>query len=320
MRVWAAVALFVACGAAPDAGNVPWKRSFTFGSPPIQLTIRVQDDSLTAAETAQVELVLDSGPDVRARLPESIPMTGLRVRTSSTSHPQPAPGGGNRERCRLVVEPMLPGSAYIGPITVNYEVERDGQWIGQRLDTAPVGITVLSLGVPETGPVELKPPRGPAWPRTPVLLYLALAFLGVAAVFALVFWLVFRRGRKAAQPVPPDQAALRELAALERRNLLERGEIRRFYGELADVVRRYLDRAFAVPAPDLTTDETLQRLRGVAHLAVDAVMPARELLDEADLVKFAKYEPGRDTAAGRLFAAKAFVRATAPPEETGNAM
>lgn len=320
---WGIVILAFVSACAGGKGSreeIAWKRSFTYGSPPVQLIVNLDGDSLTASSMLNAELVLEAATAVRAQLPESIPLEGLLVRSSSAHPPEPMPDGGHRERARLVLEPMLPGTASIGPIVVSYEQQQGDQWIGHRLQTGRIDIAVASLGVPEQGPIEFKAPRGPAWPRTPMLPYVIAGVLGLAAVFGLVYWLSIRRARKAAEPVPPYRLALRQLSDLEHRDLIHRGELRRFYAELTDIVRNYLDRGFGIPAPDLTTDEVAEQLRAVDRFSVEQTLQTRTLLDEADLVKFAKFEPSRETAEERLMGTKAFVRATAPLEESGSAV
>lgn len=312
--------LLASCAERATRDEIAWRRSFTYGSAPVQLGVSLSDDSLTAAATLHVELVLEVGAAIRATLPESIPLEGLTVRSASAGPPEPLPDGGHRERAHLVLEPTLPGTASIGPLVVSFEQQEGEQWIGHRLQTGRIDVHVASLGVPEQGPIEFKPPRGPAWPRTNVLPYLVAGIVGLAALFALVYWLTVRRARKAAEPIPPDRLALRELGDLERRDLLGRGELRRFYGELTDILRRYLERRFTVPALELTTEEVGYRLRSIGDLPVAHALQARVVLEEADLVKFAKHEPDRETAQQRLFDVKAFVRATTPAEEPPRAV
>lgn len=315
------LAVFLACdGGQGLREEIQWKRSFTYGSPPVQLTVNLGEDSLTAASTLHVELVLEAASAVRARLPDSIPLEGLLVRSASASPPEPMPDGGHRERTRVVLEPMLPGTAAIGPIVASYEQQEGEQWIAHRLQTSRIDVHVASLGVPEQGPIEFKAPRGPAWPHTNILPYVIAGMVCLVAVFGLAYWASLRRARKAAEPIPPHRLALRELRDLEHRDLVRRGELLRFYGELTDIIRHYLDRGFDIPAPDLTTEEVTQRLRSVERLRVEPTSQMRTLLDEADLVKFAKFEPARETAEERLAGAKAFVRATAPQEEQPSAV
>ena len=141
-----------------------------------------------------------------------------------------------------------------------------------------------------------------------------LAVLGGALVFLLAVWWLARklRGRVARlirPPVSPDEAALAELALLEKERLVEHRRIKEYYTRLADTVRAYVGRTFGFDAMDQTTEETLGSL--AEQTAAD---PVREelarLLGEADLVKFARHEPESGTCHRALERARGIVGAT----------
>jgi len=100
--------------------------------------------------------------------------------------------------------------------------------------------------------------------------------------------------------LPPDFVALTELERIEGMGLPARGEFKQFYTLVTDAVRRYLEARFGVEALDRTTHELLGDLarRG---LEVDGLAA---LLDEADLVKFAKYRPDEACAEGAMSLAR----------------
>lgn len=135
-------------------------------------------------------------------------------------------------------------------------------------------------------------PRGPRlWP------WFALA--GAAA--ALAAWLWWRRRRRAAVgvlashaasvgPRTPYERALERLEAVARARLPEAGRVEEHYEGAADVLRRYLEEAEAVPALERTTSELAWALP--PFLSGDGLRDAcREILVEADLVKFARQRP-----------------------------
>lgn len=98
---------------------------------------------------------------------------------------------------------------------------------------------------------------------------------------------------------------MKELAALENERLIEQKKFKEFYTRLSDALRSYMGAAYRVQALDLTSNELLRELDGRAedepqHRAESyrkAVARLTELLDEADLVKFARYMP--EAARGR---------------------
>jgi len=135
---------------------------------------------------------------------------------------------------------------------------------------------------------------------------------GLAAALAGLALLLRRRRRPAALPpaspepaapapavLGPYEAALARLTQIDRERWAVRGEVDHHYEAVADVLRRYLEEAHGVPAPERTTAELIWALP--ATLA-DAGLKERcgALLGEADLVKFARAR--RDAQAAERFA------------------
>jgi hypothetical protein len=88
----------------------------------------------------------------------------------------------------------------------------------------------------------------------------------------------------------PYAAAVARLDGIERERWPRRGEVARHYEAIVDVVRGYLEDAEGVPARERTTEELLWELP--PHLSEGGLRDRfRDLLDEADLVKFARFTP-----------------------------
>ena len=85
----------------------------------------------------------------------------------------------------------------------------------------------------------------------------------------------------------PRERALRELEALLARGLPGRDRFKDYYVELTMVVRRYVERRYAIRAPKLTTEEFLSAARGNPAFPGPSVAPLGAFLEAADLVKFA---------------------------------
>ncbi|HET6350146.1 MAG TPA: hypothetical protein VFH88_13785 [Candidatus Krumholzibacteria bacterium] len=143
-------------------------------------------------------------------------------------------------------------------------------------------------------------------------LWAAIAALVLAAAAVLVWWIRRRRSRpgEAAPEVrlPPEVVALAELERIHGLGLPAQGEFKTHYTLVVDAVRRYIEARYGVEAMDQTTFELLGALdrRGV-H--VDGLSP---LLDEADLVKFAKFAPTVESAAGAIDRARELIIHTTP--------
>jgi LPXTG-motif cell wall-anchored protein len=98
------------------------------------------------------------------------------------------------------------------------------------------------------------------------------------------------------QPPPsPYQLALSHLERIGRERWPERGAVARHYEEVVDALRVYLEAAEGVPARERTTEEVLWALP--PHLSGDGFrVRFHELLNEADLVKFARLVPHIESA------------------------
>jgi hypothetical protein len=125
--------------------------------------------------------------------------------------------------------------------------------------------------------------------------------LGLAAG---AVWLVrrLRRRRRLAPPpvAPPEPApppppdpytvALAQLAEIERAGWPAQGEVAQHYEAVTDALRDYLEAAESLPARERTTSELLWALP--PHLVERGLRRrCEEVLDEADLVKFARFRP-----------------------------
>src|SRR5262249_31796986 len=97
----------------------------------------------------------------------------------------------------------------------------------------------------------------------------------------------------AAPPRPEHEVAYAELERLLNSNLLDKGKVKEFYIELAEIIRRYLGARYGVDTLDRTTSEILEALRAT-RAPGKAMARISGFLAACDLVKFAKHVPEQD--------------------------
>lgn len=123
--------------------------------------------------------------------------------------------------------------------------------------------------------------------------------LGLLGLFLMLGITYFIKKRKKSQPIiqirkkpvlPPHQIALSALENLKRKKLWQSGKIKSYHTELTDIVRRYIENRFDIQAIEMVTYEILVAMQRT--VATDeAKEKLKEMLELADLVKFAKEKP-----------------------------
>lgn len=194
--------------------------------------------------------------------------------------------------------------------------------------------TFLTLGIPltvslpaaDTTLADIKPILAERANLQDFLPY--LIGIGVLLLLAgLLVWLLARKKRPA--PVPqapavvllPHELALQKLAALAQKQLWQSGQVKAYHSELTYILREYLEARFGIQALEQTTDEVLAQLR---RSDFDASLSGNlaQLLQTADLVKFAKALPPPEFHTQAMQYVEAFIGNTRPaapkPEGPGS--
>lgn len=128
-----------------------------------------------------------------------------------------------------------------------------------------------------------------------------LGILLLVGLGFLAFWL-FKKYYKKPEKIEeivyktPIEKATSLLQQLERKELIQRGEIKSYYSELTDIARTYIEEEIHIPAMESTTSELIVSLRNVAKskklkLSKEILENLEKVLQQADLVKFAKVKP-----------------------------
>ncbi|WP_372752427.1 hypothetical protein [Labilibaculum sp.] len=151
-------------------------------------------------------------------------------------------------------------------------------------------------------------------------------FGGLLAVAIIVLVIIYLRKRKKNQPLfvkakpaePAHVIALRKLDEIKKQKLWETGKVKEFHSELTDTIRFYLDERFHLSTQESTTDEILEATKSV-DTDSEWKENLKEILELADLAKFAKLTPLQDENERSLKYAYKIIETTvvnvSPPEE-----
>ena len=135
--------------------------------------------------------------------------------------------------------------------------------------------------------------------------YILIGLLVLLLLGGLFYWFVLRKkplteDEKVAL-LPPYDRALLELKRLENSKYLIQDEYKQYYSELTAIVRSYLEEDAHVTALESTTDQLIEKLEllkdaGELKLDDDTIKQFKQILQTADLVKFAKNKPSTSVA------------------------
>ncbi len=137
--------------------------------------------------------------------------------------------------------------------------------------------------------------------RAPITFGEIVPWILLALLCGVIIWLLIRFGRKIKSKKnlvkeevilePAHIIAFRELEQLKAEKLWQKGETKKYYTKLTEIIRKYLENRFSVYSLEMTTSETLEALVKKGFRKDESYNLLKSVLIGADLVKFAKYRP-----------------------------
>ena len=132
-----------------------------------------------------------------------------------------------------------------------------------------------------------------------IYIYLLAAILLIVAFW--IYWFVIRKRKQLEETatyrtLPPYEESMYRLNELDEKLLWQNNKVKQFYSELTDIVRAYIENEIKIPALERTSDEIVETLRdfqksNAIETSKETIDKLKDLLREADLVKFAKSKP-----------------------------
>jgi len=145
---------------------------------------------------------------------------------------------------------------------------------------------------------------------------LLITLLLIALIGGLIYYF-YQRSQKGGtlQKLPPKittpahLTALQKLKELKGAQLWQQGDIKTYQTQLTFIVREYLENRYQIAALESTTHEIIKDLQPI-RLSDEWKGKLREMLELADLVKFAKASPPEETHERLMGYAESFVETT----------
>lgn len=196
---------------------------------------------------------------------------------------------------------------------ITFTDRRDGEPREYELLTDEVAFQVRSVLPSDAFATELDPLRGELEIATSLLwLWIALG-VGIVGSGAFYFYRQWATRRAVEFVELAHERALRRLLELESAGLPDESALDRWYVELSDIVRRYIEERFQLRAPELTTEEFLAAAESSVDLGGSQSL-LKAFLERCDAVKFARYSPDSAESRDAITSARRFLEETAVAE------
>ena len=112
--------------------------------------------------------------------------------------------------------------------------------------------------------------------------------------------------RKPKPKLPPHRIALDAFEKLKNEKLWQQGRIKDYHSEISDILRVYIEGTYNIAAMEMTTWEIIRSFAG-AKIEQANLEKLRQILEMADLVKFAAHRPRQEDVDASIERARAFI-------------
>ncbi len=159
----------------------------------------------------------------------------------------------------------------------------------------PVDIVIRTIEVNQEVEIQdvKEPKRVPFdWLLISIIALIVLALLA-GAYFGYKYYQKKKSGKVIEKPtviIPAYKKALIKLNELEEKKLWQNGMVKEYHSEVTGIVRDYFEERFDFNSLEMTTKETIENLK-VKDVNENVIATTEEFLANADMVKFAKFEP-----------------------------
>lgn len=260
----------------------------------ISVESKVDRATITIGDRVTYTLTIKSDPKIKLDpVPSGSNLGTFEIKDYKSYPPEKDNQGRVISKSEYNITTFTTGEYVIPPIEITY-ADLDGE--KKSISSERIFITVRSVGATEAEMEDIRGLKPPVDIKGGSKVFYAGALLILAAGFLAWFYL---RSRAKALKIPeiPEElkrpawdVATSELQALRDSGLLKKKLIKQYYVDLSEIIRKYIQRRFQVLALDRTTQEIKQELKGT-KTDRSAIELVHTLLQDCDLVKFAKLIP-----------------------------
>ena len=205
------------------------------------------------------------------------------------------------------------GNVTIPSFQIPYKTNKDTAF--SILTTDSINLVVHTLAVDTTKEAkDIKEPIVIPFNWLELLMWIAAILLVVTGLY-FIYKKYFERKDVEEEEIeihkPSYEIALNSLDELEAKKLWQSGKVKEYHTEITEIIRTYFEKRFSFPALELTTEETLELLK-TKNDSSEIIPLTKDFLQNADMVKFAKFIPLNEINEAMIKQARQIVTVTIP--------
>ncbi|CAM1339115.1 hypothetical protein [Tenacibaculum aestuarii] len=168
-------------------------------------------------------------------------------------------------------------------------------------DSLLVNVATVPIDTTKVKKFPIKGIKGEPYQFDDFKQYIWWAVIALAIIALLLYFFVFKKKKEQQEKIivpllAPYEEAMQKLEELDKKLLWQNNQVKQYYSELTDIIRGYIERELHVPALESTTDELISVLKDFndtksIETTKETIEKLKGLLQESDLVKFAKSKP-----------------------------
>ncbi|AZJ34729.1 hypothetical protein [Tenacibaculum singaporense] len=168
-------------------------------------------------------------------------------------------------------------------------------------DSLLVNVATVPIDTTKVKKFPIKGIKGEPYQFDDFKQYIWWVVISIVVIALLLYFFVFKKKKEQEETIvvpllAPYEEAMQKLEELDKKLLWQNNQVKKYYSELTDIIRGYIERELHVPALESTTDELIDVLKDFND--TKSIETSREIIDklkgllqESDLVKFAKSKP-----------------------------
>lgn len=300
--------------------TLPQPYIFKSDKAPIKATIALSSSKLSLLDTLSLTVTIESDHSVIVRpffLPPSTYAPLNLIRTPKHKKKWSEDNKSFIQSWIYQLEPLSSGSYALAPFEIFFQLKKDkptdqSTWKLHRIKTSSIPY-IITPGVisPDKKIRDIKGFILVPFNFTPMVISLSV----IVVLFLLIQWVRYQllkneRSTPEKRASSYKQTALEELRKLEQQEFNSADELKNLHTKLSDIIRKYIENDFKIPAREQTTEEFIRQITTFEPFSFSQRKSLTQFLNLADLVKFATFSPEQNASREALQQAKDFVTST----------